>query len=177
LMQYREVFKRLEELTNLPDECYPELDVQHSSIYERELWRQFQTCPFITDNGYIGIAPPYIQEGDCISSFPEVVHRTFSGKNWKATISVLLAQHMSMVLWMGSTLKRNVKFDASLWFKGGLVIGNLWLSNRGLFWGLIQATYFTSVIGLHWSEFEREEKQGGMSVQQIGWTRFLTEHS
>jgi len=98
LMQYREVFKRLEELTNLPDECYPELDVQHSSIYERELWRQFQTCPFITDNGYIGIAPPYIQEGDCISSFPEVVHRTFSGKNWKATISVLLAQHMSMVL-------------------------------------------------------------------------------
>jgi hypothetical protein len=70
LMQYRAVLKQLGEFTTLPDEFEPELDVQYSSIYERELRLQFFRCPFITANGYIGIAPPYIQEGDCICIFP-----------------------------------------------------------------------------------------------------------
>jgi hypothetical protein len=70
LMQYRAVFKQLGEFTALPDNFEPELDVQYSSIYERELRLQFFRCPFITVNGYIGIAPPYIQEGDCICIFP-----------------------------------------------------------------------------------------------------------
>jgi hypothetical protein len=70
LMQYRAVFKQLGEFTALPDQFEPELDVQYSSIYEKELRLQFFKCPFITVNGYIGIAPPYIQEGDCICIFP-----------------------------------------------------------------------------------------------------------
>jgi hypothetical protein len=70
LKQYQAVLKRLGEFTVLPDESEPELDMQYSSTYERELRLQFFRCPFITINGYLGIAPPYIQEGDCICIFP-----------------------------------------------------------------------------------------------------------
>jgi hypothetical protein len=70
LTQYRAVFKQLGEFTDLPDEFEPELDLQHRSVYGKELRLQIFRCPFITVNGYIGIAPPYIQEGDYICIFP-----------------------------------------------------------------------------------------------------------
>jgi Heterokaryon incompatibility protein (HET) len=70
LKQYREMLNRLDGIANLSDEPEPQIIIEGPSTYERELQRQVFRCPFITENGYVGIAPPYIQEGDCVCIFP-----------------------------------------------------------------------------------------------------------
>jgi hypothetical protein len=98
LMQYRELFKRLEEMTNLPDECYPDLDVQHRPYMKENCGVSFKHVRSSQTMATLVLHHHISKKEIAYMSFPEVVHRTFSGKNWKATNSVLLAQHMSMVL-------------------------------------------------------------------------------
>ncbi len=91
LMRYRAALKQLEGLTNLSDERYPAMDVQYASDYERELRLQFQKFPFITVNGYIGIASPYIQEGDFVYIFPGYILRQHLESN---RFSIVGAAHI-----------------------------------------------------------------------------------
>jgi hypothetical protein len=68
LTQYRAVMKHLE---TVPKDAELEETAEFSSTYERELRLQFLRCPFITVNGYVGMAPPYVREGDHICIFPK----------------------------------------------------------------------------------------------------------
>lgn len=70
LKAYQAVLAKLEGLGVSLGDFPTELDSLPLSRYERELRRQLFRCPFITDNGYVGISPPYIQEGDCVCIFP-----------------------------------------------------------------------------------------------------------
>jgi hypothetical protein len=70
MSQHHALVTQLERHDRSDEEDEPQWGMSYSSVYEREVRQQPFRCPFITANGYVGIAPPFIQEGDCVCIFP-----------------------------------------------------------------------------------------------------------
>lgn len=45
-------------------------DQEFASLYEEAVRLQLFRCPFLTEEGYVGIAQPFVREGDLICAFP-----------------------------------------------------------------------------------------------------------
>lgn len=68
----REQYLELEERVTAADDHEVDSDSVNgaASLYEEELRLQLFRCPFITDDGYVGIAQPFIREDDLVCAFP-----------------------------------------------------------------------------------------------------------